>query len=138
MKASKGNIGIHQETGSAKSIEAIKRTFKPEFINRLDAIVEFNTLPKDMLIQVVKKFVTQLGEQLKSKNIDFSVSDEAIDWLFEKGHQPQYGARPFERTVDEHLKKPLVDDILFGKLSKGGTLRVNLKNNQLEFLSTPG
>jgi ATP-dependent Clp protease ATP-binding subunit ClpA len=138
FEASKGALGITQDgmASSALAIEAIKKTFRPEFLNRLDAIVEFSALPKEILIQVVQKFVNELKEQLRKKKIELEVSDKAIEWLFHKGHQPQYGARPFARTVDEHIKKALVDDILFGTLSKGGHVLVDVKDNQLTFAKT--
>ncbi|MEK6554592.1 MAG: ATP-dependent Clp protease ATP-binding subunit ClpA [Bdellovibrionota bacterium] len=133
FEASKGGMGIRQESGVAASIEAIKKTFKPEFINRLDAIVEFNNLDEARLIQVVEKFVDELRDQLKKKKIAFNVAPEVLKWLYLKGHQPQYGARPLARTVDEHLKKPLVDQILFGDVAKGGTIHVTLEKDALDF-----
>jgi ATP-dependent Clp protease ATP-binding subunit ClpA len=125
--AAKGALGVLPEKGSARSLEAIKNHFKPEFLNRLDAIVEFTPLDEKLLTRVVEKFVGELAEQLKKKKINLTVSEAAIRWLFKKGHQPQYGARPFGRTVDEYLKKPLVDDILFGSLTKGGDIVVDVK-----------
>jgi ATP-dependent Clp protease ATP-binding subunit ClpA len=133
FEASKGGLGIKQESGVAASIEAIKKTFKPEFINRLDAIVEFNSLDETRMIQVVEKFVDELRDQLKKKKITFNVETEVLRWLYLKGHQPQYGARPLARTVDEHLKKPLVDQILFGDVAKGGSVDVTLVNDALDF-----
>jgi ATP-dependent Clp protease ATP-binding subunit ClpA len=128
FEAAKGAVGIKVERTSALSMDAIKTMFRPEFLNRLDAIVEFTPLSKDILLQVVRKFVNELGTQLKKKKIELKITDQAIEWLFQKGHQPQYGARPFARTVDEHLKKPLVDDILFGALSKGGEILADAKS----------
>lgn len=122
FEASKGGVGIKQERSSAISLDALKNNFRPEFLNRLDAIVEFTPLPEKMLLLVVEKFVNELATQLKKKKINLKVTPEAIQWLFKKGHNPQYGARPFARIVDEHLKKPLVDDILFGKLTHGGDI----------------
>jgi ATP-dependent Clp protease ATP-binding subunit ClpA len=122
FEASKGGVGIKQERSSAISLDALKNNFRPEFLNRLDAIVEFTPLPEKMLLLVVEKFVNELAVQLKKKKINLKVTPEAIKWLFKKGHNPQYGARPFARIVDEHLKKPLVDDILFGKLTHGGDI----------------
>jgi ATP-dependent Clp protease ATP-binding subunit ClpA len=133
FEAAKGGLGIHQERSSAVSLDAIKKTFRPEFINRLDAIVEFTPLSDEILIRVVNKFVAELSEQLKKKKIDLQVSEDAIKWLFKNGHQPQYGARPFARLVDEHLKKPLVDDILFGKLSRGGIVNIDILDDNLKF-----
>lgn len=133
FEAAKGSMGITEASSTALSVEAIKKTFRPEFINRLDAIVEFQPLSKDILLQVVKKFVSELSVQLIKKRIELHVSEEAYDWLFKKGHQPQYGARPYARTVNEYLKKPLVDDILFGDLIKGGTVKVAVKDDELDF-----
>lgn len=136
FEASKGGLGIKPESGVAQSIEAIKKTFRPEFLNRLDAIVEFNNLDEKRLIQVVEKFVAELSGQLKKKKISFNVAEDVLEWLFRKGYQPQYGARPLARTVDEHLKKPLVDQILFGDVAKGGHIEVSLKDDKLDFKFT--
>ncbi|RME15977.1 MAG: ATP-dependent Clp protease ATP-binding subunit ClpA [Bdellovibrio sp.] len=135
FESSKGGMGVIQSAPSDRSLEAIKKTFRPEFLNRLDAVVEFKALDKPLLLRVVEKFVNELKTQLKEKNIDLSLSPQALEWLFEKGHDPAYGARPFARTVDEYLKKPLVDDILFGKLSKGGSVQVTVdpQNGKLVF-----
>jgi ATP-dependent Clp protease ATP-binding subunit ClpA len=133
FEAAKGGMGIHQASSSTLSLEALKSTFRPEFLNRLDAVVEFKPLAESILIKVVKKFVDELGAQLKKKKIELHVSEEALHWLFKKGHQPQYGARPFARTVDEHLKKAVVDDILFGKLTKGGRIEVGVVKDELSF-----
>jgi ATP-dependent Clp protease ATP-binding subunit ClpA len=133
FEASKGTLGVKTERSSAISLDAIKTQFRPEFLNRLDAIVEFRPLDEGLLIKVVEKFVAELADQLKKKKIDLKVSPAAVRWLFEKGHQPQYGARPFARIVDEHLKKALVDDILFGSLMTGGSIFVDVKDNKLEF-----
>lgn len=132
-EASRATMGIQNDSSSSKSMEAIKKSFTPEFLNRLDAVIEFKELDKDLLIKVVKKFIGELADQLKEKKIDLSVNEQAVEWLFEKGHQPAYGARPFARTIDEHLKKPLVEDILFGELSKGGKVSVSVNKNKLEF-----
>jgi len=85
------------------------------------------------LIKVVEKFVGELKNQLSLKKIVLEVTDQTLHWLFKKGHNPAYGARPYTRTVDEELKNPLVDDILFGKLTKGGKVKVSVKNKSLNF-----
>ncbi len=136
FEASKGAMGVLPERSSARSLDAIKKQFRPEFLNRLDGIIEFGSLDEPLLIRVVEKFIAELADQLKKKKINLTVSPEAVRWLFKKGHQPQYGARPFARTVDEHLKKPLVDDILFGSLTKGGRVLVDVKDDQLTFTKT--
>ena len=130
-EVARGGMGIRPTSRSGISMEVIKQTFRPEFLNRLDATIEFKTLGEDILLQVIKKFVGELAEQLKERKIHLSVSESAYSWLFEKGHEPSYGARPFERTVDMYLKQPLVDDILFGPLSRGGQVIVELGTDRL-------
>lgn len=118
-------------------MEAIKQQFRPEFLNRLDAVVEFHNLNRSILLKVVQKFVGELAGQLKKRKIKLTVSQKAIEWLFEKGHNPAYGARPFFRTVNEYIKRPLVDDILFGALEKGGCIDIDVKGNDLSFQKKP-
>lgn len=124
QEAAKGSLGLVPGEPSAKSLEAIKRTFPPEFLNRLDAIVEFKSLPKEMLLKVVEKFMLELKDQLHEKKVQLSWDQSVLEYLYEKGYNPAYGARPFARTVDEHVKKSLVDDLLFGKLAKGGSVKI--------------
>ncbi len=124
FEAAKGGIGLVPDKSSTMSLDAIKKTFRPEFINRLDAIVEFQPLDKPLLLQVIRKFISELEAQLLKKTISMEVYPEAIEWLFEKGYDPAYGARPFARIIDEHIKRRLVDDILFGKLQNGGKVKV--------------
>ena len=131
--AAKGAMGIHPGGTNDISMEAIKRTFTPEFLNRLDAIVHFNKLPEDVMLEVVRKFLGELEKQLAKKKIEIKASDEALKWLLKKGFDPLYGARPLHRTIDEHVKKPLVDEILFGKLEKGGTVNVDVKDDKPVF-----
>ncbi len=133
LEASKGGLGINPQKSSALSVEALKRTFRPEFLNRLDAIVEFQSLSKDLLIRVIQKFLMELEGQLLKKNVILEVSPEAVEWLFEKGHDPAYGARPFQRTVDEHVKRALVDELLFGKIQNGGKVLVKVDKGNLSF-----
>ena len=132
-EAAKGGMGINKDEGSAQSMDAIKRQFRPEFLNRLDAVVEFKNLPKPVLLKVVEKFVGELQGQLAEKKIDLHVTKSVIEKLFEIGHQPQYGARPFARTVDQEIKTPLVDEILFGKLTKGGQVKVSTEKGEIQF-----
>jgi ATP-dependent Clp protease ATP-binding subunit ClpA len=131
--SAKRGLGIIQDNGQGKSMDAIKRTFTPEFINRLDAIVHFNPLPEETVLQVVGKFLKELSAQLAKKKIELSISDEVKRWLRDKGFDSAYGARPLARTIDEHIKKPLADEILFGRLEKGGKVRVELKEDKPEF-----
>jgi ATP-dependent Clp protease ATP-binding subunit ClpA len=131
--AAKGSVGIHPGGASDKSMEAIKRQFTPEFLNRLDAIVHFDKLPEDTMLNVVKKFLGDLEKQLGKKKIELTASEDALKWLLKKGFDPQYGARPLARTIDEHVKKPLVDEILFGRLEKGGKVKVDVKEDKPVF-----
>ncbi|MCB9026078.1 MAG: ATP-dependent Clp protease ATP-binding subunit ClpA [Bdellovibrionaceae bacterium] len=136
FEASRSTLGISNESSSSKSMDAIKKSFTPEFLNRLDSVIEFKELNKELLIKVINKFIAELDKQLAAKKIKLKVTDAAIQWLFEKGHQPAYGARPFARTIDEHIKKPLVEDILFGSLVQGGEVCVDLKLDKLDFKFT--
>ena len=131
--AQKGSVGINPTSSADKSMEAVKRTFTPEFINRLDAIVAFDKLPEDVMLQVVKKFLGDLEKQLGKKKIELQANEEALKWLLKKGFDPLYGARPMARTIDEHIKKPLVDEILFGRLEKGGKVSVTIKDDKPAF-----
>ncbi|MGE0528000.1 MAG: ATP-dependent Clp protease ATP-binding subunit ClpA [Bdellovibrionales bacterium] len=132
FEAAKGTMGLVPDRSSTLSLDAIKKTFRPEFLNRLDAIAEFQSLDKPLLLQVIRKFISELEAQLLKKKISMEVYPEAIEWLFEKGYDPAYGARPFARVIDENIKRPLVDDILFGKLQEGGRVTVNRSGDELK------
>jgi len=106
--------------------EAISRQFAPEFRNRLDAIVSFAHLNADVIGMVVEKFVLELEAQLIDRDVTFDLTPEATRWLGEKGYDDAFGARPLARVIQENIKKPLADEILFGKLKNGGTVRVLL------------
>jgi ATP-dependent Clp protease ATP-binding subunit ClpA len=132
FETAKGTLGIVQDKSSAISMDAIRRVFRPEFLNRLDAIVEFQSLDKPLLLQVIRKFISELEAQLLKKKISMEVYPAAIEWLFDKGYDPAYGARPFARVIDENIKRRLVDDILFGKLQDGGRVTVKVENEELK------
>ena len=131
--AQKSAVGIHAGSSTDKSMEAIKRAFTPEFLNRLDAIVHFDKLPEAVVLQVVTKFLGELEKQLAKKKIELTATDATKEWLLKKGFDPLYGARPLARTIDEHIKKPLVNEILFGKLEKGGAVTVDIKDGKPDF-----
>jgi ATP-dependent Clp protease ATP-binding subunit ClpA len=126
-------IGFGRGQADHEQDEAIKRIFTPEFRNRLDAVVAFKPLTQDIIRQVVSKFVMQLEAQLADRNVTIEASEEATDWLAKNGFDELYGARPLARVIQEHIKKPLADDILFGKLAKGGHVKVVLKDGKLAF-----
>lgn len=133
LEVSRGSIGLVEDTRSHLSMEALKKSFSPEFLNRLDAVIYFKDLNEDILLKVVGKFVDELKMNLTLKNVELNVSSEVLKWLLKKGYDRAYGARPLARTVDDHLKKALVDELLFGRLSEGGRVQVDVEDNALKF-----
>jgi ATP-dependent Clp protease ATP-binding subunit ClpA len=117
-------IGFGSGIRTGHDEEAINRMFTPEFRNRLDAVISFAALSPDTIGRVVDKFVLQLEEQLADRNVTIELDASARDWLAVKGYDPLFGARPLARVIQEHIKKPLAEELLFGKLAKGGTVRV--------------
>ena len=111
----------------------INKLFTPEFRNRLDAVIPFAHLTPEIVAQVVDKFVIQLETQLADRRVSIELTDEARDWLARKGYDKLYGARPLARVIQEHIKKPLANELLFGKLAKGGIVKVSVKNDALTF-----
>ena len=100
------------------------RLFTPEFRNRLDAVIPFGSLPPEVISKVVEKFIFQLEAQLADRGVSIELTDAATQWLAEKGYDEKFGARPLARVIQEHIKKPLADELLFGKLEHGGTVRI--------------
>jgi ATP-dependent Clp protease ATP-binding subunit ClpA len=123
-------IGFGSTKREGDDVEAINRLFTPEFRNRLDAIIPFGSLPVPVVHQVVQKFVMQLEAQLADRGVTFELTPEAIAWLAEKGYDERMGARPLGRVIQEHIKKPLADEVLFGKLKKGGTVRITVEKKE--------
>ncbi len=126
-------IGFERVARTDEDVEAINRMFTPEFRNRLDAIIQFAGLSTEIIARVVDKFVMQLEAQLTDRGVTIELTDEARDWLAKKGYDPLYGARPLGRAIQEHIKKPLAEEILFGKLAKGGVVRIAVKDEKLAF-----
>ena len=131
--AAKDAIGFGRAKRDGEDEEAIKRLFTPEFRNRLDAVITFSGLPIKVIHQVVQKFILQLEAQLSDRNVTFELSDEAIEWLAKRGYDDNFGARPLARTIQESIKKPLADEILFGKLAKGGVVKISVEGDKLHF-----
>nr|WP_210287921.1 ATP-dependent Clp protease ATP-binding subunit ClpA [Martelella radicis] len=127
---SKSAIGFGSSRRTGDDEEALNRIFTPEFRNRLDAIIPFAPLPTEVIHQVVQKFVMQLESQLSERNVTFELEDKAVEWLAERGYDEKMGARPLSRVIQEHIKKPLANEILFGKLKKGGVVRVDVKTDK--------
>jgi len=124
--AAREAIGFGRGKREGEDEEAIKRLFTPEFRNRLDATITFAALGRDTIDRVVEKFVLELEAQLTDRDVTFDLTPEATRWLGEKGYDDHFGARPLARVIQDHIKKPLADEILFGKLKNGGTVRVLL------------
>ena len=133
LETSRGSISLIEENRSSLSMEAIKKAFAPEFINRLDAVVSFKDLSEDMVIKITQKFIDELSMTLLTKKVELNVTQDVVRWLMKKGYDKVYGARPLARCVDEHLKKALVDELLFGRLVDGGRVNVELEKDALKF-----
>jgi ATP-dependent Clp protease ATP-binding subunit ClpA len=129
----KSAIGFGSEVRVGEDEEAIKRMFTPEFRNRLDAIIPFAALNPEVVARVVEKFVMQLEAQLADRNVTIELSSAAKEWLAERGYDRLYGARPLARVIQEHIKKPLAEELLFGRLAKGGSVKVAMKDGKLDF-----
>ncbi|MCE0505649.1 MULTISPECIES: ATP-dependent Clp protease ATP-binding subunit ClpA [unclassified Roseivivax] len=128
----KAAIGFGRDRREGEDTAAIERTFTPEFRNRLDAVISFQPLPKSTILQVVEKFVLQLEAQLLDRNVTIELTKPAAEWLAERGYDDKMGARPLGRVIQEHIKKPLAEELLFGKLAKGGVVRVAVKDGELD------
>ncbi len=136
---SKAAIGFGRDRREGEDTAAIERTFTPEFRNRLDSVISFGALPKDVILQVVEKFVLQLEAQLMDRNVTIELTKPAAEWLADKGYDDRMGARPLGRVIQEHIKKPLAEELLFGKLAKGGNVKVGVKDGEIDLrIEEPG
>jgi ATP-dependent Clp protease ATP-binding subunit ClpA len=126
----KAAIGFGREGREGEDTEAIQRMFTPEFRNRLDAIIPFAALTPEVVSRVVDKFIIQLETQLGDRDVTILLSEEARRWLADKGYDKLYGARPLSRVIQEHIKKPLAEELLFGRLSKGGVVKVDVAEDK--------
>ena len=127
----KAAIGFGRDRREGEDTAAIERMFTPEFRNRLDAIISFSPLSKEVILQVVEKFVVQLEAQLMDRNVHIELTPDAASWLADRGYDDKMGARPLGRVIQEHIKKPLAEELLFGRLTKGGIVRVEVKDDAL-------
>ena len=128
----KAAIGFGRDRREGEDTAAIERTFTPEFRNRLDAVVSFAPLGKEVILQVVEKFVLQLEAQLLDRNVTIELTKPAAEWLADKGYDDKMGARPLGRVIQENIKKPLAEELLFGKLAKGGVVKVGVKDGKID------
>lgn len=133
----KGNIGFKEQDRSRNNEEAINRTFSPEFRNRLDAIVWFNSLPQKVIMSIVDKFLTEVQGQLDDKQVNLHVDDAARQWFAKHGYDENMGARPMARLISDKVRRPLANEILFGKLMQGGDVYVSLKGDELDIRIEP-
>ncbi len=132
-------IGFGRDRREGEDTAAIERTFTPEFRNRLDAVISFAPLGKEVITQVVEKFVLQLEAQLMDRNVSIELTPAAAEWLADKGYDDKMGARPLGRVIQEHIKKPLAEELLFGKLAKGGVVQVGVKDGEIDLrIEEPG
>ncbi|WP_158966359.1 ATP-dependent Clp protease ATP-binding subunit ClpA [Chachezhania sediminis] len=139
QEQAKAAIGFGRDRREGEDTAAIERTFSPEFRNRLDAVISFGPLPKEVILQVVEKFVLQLEAQLLDRGVTIELTRPAAEWLADKGYDDKMGARPLARVIQEHIKKPLAEELLFGKLAKGGLVKVAVKNGELDLqIEGPG
>ena len=132
QEMSRSSVGFTKQDHQSDGIEIIKRTFTPEFRNRLDAIIQFESLDQKTVSHVVDKFIAQLEAQLELKKIEIQVEPSAKEWIAERGYDAKMGARPMERVIQEHIKKPLAEEILFGRLENGGKVIVRANGDELE------
>lgn len=133
QETEKKSIGLIQQDNSTDAMSEIKKVFTPEFRNRLDNVIWFNSLDEEVIHQVVDKFIVELQAQLDVRGVSLEVSDAARKWLSVKGYDPTMGARPMGRVIQDQLKKPLANELLFGSLVDGGTVKVDLKGDELKF-----
>jgi ATP-dependent Clp protease ATP-binding subunit ClpA len=133
-QASRASIGFQTQDHSTDAMQAIKRAFSPEFRNRLDTIVQFKALNSEHIAHVVDKFIIELETQLEAKQVTIEIDEAARSWLGKRGYDPKMGARPMARIIQEQIKKPLAEELLFGKLEKGGHVKVYETDNKLHFV----
>ena len=127
------SIGFTEQDHSHDAMSEINKVFSPEFRNRLDNIIWFNHLERDVILLVVDKFIVELQAQLDKKSVNLELTSKAREWLADQGYDKAMGARPMGRVIQEQLEKPLANEILFGELTEGGTVKVSLKDKKLRF-----
>ncbi len=132
QQAARRTIGFVQQDHSTDAMEAIRKAFTPEFRNRLDAVIQFSALDIEHILRVVDKFLIELETQLQEKHVSLHVDADARRWLAEHGFDPQMGARPMARVIQDHIKRPLADELLFGKLADGGKVYLSVKDGKLD------
>jgi len=130
---SRNSMGFAEQDNSGDGLNILKRQFSPEFRNRLDAVINFKPLDETTIGLVVDKFIIELEEQLSSKGVSLDVQQSAREWLITHGYDKLLGARPMARLIQENIKKPLADELLFGKLANGGHVTMSMQDGELHF-----
>ena len=131
QEMARNSIGFTHQDHSTDGMEMLKKMFTPEFRNRLDSIIQFHSLPREVIKTVADKFLVEIQVQLDDKRVTLDVSDEALEWLVDHGYDEQMGARPMQRLIQNKIKKELAEDILFGRLAKGGEVHVTVEEGEL-------
>ena len=126
QEMSRASIGFAQQDHSSDGMSVLKKTFSPEFRNRLDAIIQFDALDVRSIKRVVDKLIVELEAKLGSNQVTIELDDAARDWIAERGYDPKMGARPMARVIQEHIKRPLAEELLFGSLADGGHVRITV------------
>ena len=132
-ESEKSKIGFNENKISNSDDVAMKDYFAPEFRNRIDAVVKFNKLSKDVIFMIINKVIDETNTMLSAKDVNIVLDDSSKEWIAENGFEPTMGARPLKRLFEDKIKKPLSREILFGKLKHGGTVKVSQQSNKLEF-----
>ena len=130
-ESEKNSIGFGETLEKEYDDGELKKYFAPEFRNRLDGVITFGRLTKPVMIKIVAKFLNELKTQVKEKNVNITVTDEALDYLVEKGFDPKMGARPLQRVIDNDIRRPLSRALLFGDLKNGGEFKINATDNEI-------
>jgi ATP-dependent Clp protease ATP-binding subunit ClpA len=136
QEMSRRSIGFTNQDHSSDGMEVLRKSFSPEFRNRLDSIIQFEPLDKTTIVRVVDKLIVELEAALELKNVSFSLDDAARAWIADNGYDATMGARPMARIIQEHIKRPLAEEMLFGELSEGGTALVTVEDGELVIKST--
>jgi ATP-dependent Clp protease ATP-binding subunit ClpA len=133
IDVSKNKIGFNAKRSNDASSDAINRIFSPEFRNRIDSIIHFNHLSKNIVLSIVDKFIIEIEAQLEDKGVSLSINKEAKELLADDGYDEVYGARELGRVIQEKVKKPMAEELIFGKLAKGGHVEITCKDKKIAF-----
>ena len=133
IDVSKNKIGFNAKRSNDDGSDAINRIFSPEFRNRIDSIIHFNHLSKNIVLSIVDKFIIEIEAQLEDKGVSLSINKEAKEFLAEEGYDEVYGARELGRVIQEKVKKPMAEELIFGKLAKGGHVEITCKDKKINF-----